>query len=82
MQELNSVIQRKGKAKMIGYGFGYDPEVPSGFQDADLEMREFEARANEKHEYQCRECGEIFILKAGENACPECEPRTGSVQTG
>ena len=29
------------------YSFGYDPEVPGGFQDADIEMRELEERANE-----------------------------------
>ncbi len=27
---------------MIGYGFGYDEELPAGFQDADIEMRELE----------------------------------------
>ena len=32
---------------MIGYGFGYDEELPAGFQDADLEMREWEDRAAE-----------------------------------
>ncbi len=32
---------------MMDYGFGYDEELPGGFQDADLEMREFEARAYE-----------------------------------
>lgn len=26
---------------------GFDPEVPAGYQDADIEMRELEARANE-----------------------------------
>jgi hypothetical protein len=35
---------------MMDYGFGYDPEVPGGFQDADLEMREFEDRAVEQRE--------------------------------
>jgi hypothetical protein len=28
--------------------FGYDPELPAGFQDADFEMRDFEAAAEEK----------------------------------
>lgn len=27
--------------------FGYDPEVPAGYQDADIEMREYEDIANE-----------------------------------
>jgi hypothetical protein len=27
---------------MFTHSFGYDPEVPGGFQDADLEMRELE----------------------------------------
>ena len=26
-------------------GFGYDPELPDGFQEADFEMRELEAAA-------------------------------------
>ncbi len=30
---------------MMDYGFGFDPEVPAGFQDADLEMAEFEQAA-------------------------------------
>jgi hypothetical protein len=30
---------------MMDYSFGYDPEVPAGFQDADLEMAELEAAA-------------------------------------
>ena len=31
------------------YGFGHDPEVPAGYQDADLEMRELEEQANDPH---------------------------------
>lgn len=31
-------------------GFGYDEEVPGGFQDADMEMAEFEERARERQE--------------------------------
>lgn len=27
--------------------FGYDPEVPAGYQDADIEMRELEEQARE-----------------------------------
>jgi hypothetical protein len=30
---------------MIGYGFGYDEELPAGFQDADIEIRELEQSA-------------------------------------
>lgn len=30
---------------MADYSFGYDPEVPAGFQDADLEMAELEQAA-------------------------------------
>lgn len=30
----------------MSYGFGYDEELPAGYQDADLEMAEFEAEAN------------------------------------
>ena len=29
--------------------FGHDPELPNGFQDADLEMREFEEEAEWLH---------------------------------
>lgn len=29
--------------------FGHDPELPNGFQDADLEMREFEEEAERLH---------------------------------
>lgn len=28
------------------YGFGYDEELPAGFQDADFEMRELEEQGN------------------------------------
>ena len=28
--------------------FGHDPELPAGFQDADLEMRELEDAANDR----------------------------------
>lgn len=38
---------------MMDYGFGYDEELPRGFQDADLEMREFEDRAAEQREWEC-----------------------------
>jgi hypothetical protein len=32
---------------LFDYGFGYDPEVPGGFQDADLEMAELEESARD-----------------------------------
>ena len=30
------------------YGFGFDPEVPAGYQDADIEMAELAAAADEE----------------------------------
>lgn len=33
------------------YGFGHDPEVPAGYQDADIEMRELEEQAREEETY-------------------------------
>ena len=33
---------------MMDYGFGFDPELPAGFQDADLEMKAFEEAAEER----------------------------------
>lgn len=39
----------------MSYGFGYDPELPAGFQDADLEMAEFEAQAREAEAEERRE---------------------------
>lgn len=37
---------------MIGYGFGYDEELPRGFQDADIEMRELEDRSEFERELE------------------------------
>jgi hypothetical protein len=37
---------------MIGYGFGYDEELPRGFQDADLEMREWEEKSEHERELE------------------------------
>ena len=34
--------------------FGHDPELPNGFQDADLEMREFEEEAERLHRSEKR----------------------------
>ena len=36
-----------GSGGVRSEGFGYDPELPAGFQDADFEMRELEDRARE-----------------------------------
>lgn len=33
---------------MYSNGFGHDPEVPAGFQDADIEMRELEESARDR----------------------------------
>ena len=30
------------------YGFGFDPEVPAGYQDADIEMAEAAAQADDE----------------------------------
>ena len=35
--------------------FGHDPELPNGFQDADLEMREFEEEAERLHRQEKKE---------------------------
>lgn len=44
---------------MYDYGFGYDPEVPAGYQDADLEMAEMMEQARERQESE-REGGRSF----------------------
>lgn len=41
----------------MSYGFGFDPELPTGFQDADIEMRELEEWANEP---RCPACFEAI----------------------
>jgi hypothetical protein len=41
-----------GGLEMIGYGFGHDEELPAGFQDADLEMREWEDRSEFERELE------------------------------
>lgn len=35
--------------------YWYDPEVPAGYQDADIEMRELEAAAEEAREEAIRQ---------------------------
>lgn len=40
------------RAYASGGGFGYDPEVPAGFQDADLEMAELERQADEEMRWE------------------------------
>lgn len=41
-------------------GLGHDPEVPAGFQDADLEQAELERAARERKTY-CVACGEETV---------------------
>ncbi len=42
--------------------FGYDPEVPAGFQEADFEMAELEARARENAARRARgDCPHTWI---------------------
>ena len=47
---------------------GYDPNVPAGFQDADIEMAEMAARASERYDcrYACGFVGTIEELDAHE----------------
>jgi DnaJ-class molecular chaperone len=57
----------------MSYGFGFDPEVPAGYQDADIEMAELADRANR----MCTECDSTGWVKdwmslGGEKPCPEC----------
>jgi len=47
--------------------FGFDPEVPAGFQDADIEMAELREAANEAEAEQYEECA----------ACNEEKPLEG-----
>jgi transposase-like protein len=48
------------------YGFGFDEELPGGYQDADLEMMEFEAEANRIARAQAR-AGKL------DYTCPTCK---------
>jgi hypothetical protein len=38
-------------------GFGWDEEAPTGFQDADLELAEYHAQADEAATAPCDDCG-------------------------
>jgi hypothetical protein len=66
------------------YGFGFDPEVAGGFQDADLEMRELEAEANrqarrERRDLTCPTCktpNALTPLQAKRrHQCDDCADR-------
>jgi hypothetical protein len=45
--------------------FGYDPEVPAGFQDADIEMLEMAFTALDPNAWQCEysSCGKPAVSK-------------------
>ena len=62
---------------MMGYGFGHDEELPAGFQDADIEMREFEDRAAEaraREMYQPKTGAKCGCKRGVErDNCPNCE---------
>lgn len=55
----------------MSYGFGYDEEVPAGFQDADLEMRELAELAAE------RQANEANVLKTRIVEAAAVDPATG-----
>jgi len=59
---------------MVMYGFGHDPEVPAGFQDADIEMAEMREAADEAACRNCRSTGWIVDsgTLGGERPCPVC----------
>ncbi len=46
---------------MSGAGFGYDPELPDGYQEADIEMRELEEAGRiadgRRKRGECIDCG-------------------------
>lgn len=46
---------------MMDYSFGYDPEVPAGFQDADLEMAELEQAAYSESDEAADEFEEMAV---------------------
>ena len=55
--------------------FGYDPEVPAGFQDADIEMAEMAEAADraEAEAVDCRICKATgWIDFDGGRTCPDC----------
>lgn len=49
------------------YGFGYDEELPAGFQDADLEMAELEAEGNRIAREEARRGSKLSLT------CPTCK---------
>lgn len=56
--------------------FGFDPEVPAGYQDADIEMRELEEQAAEDAKsqaicYGCRDKWPERLLDEN-GRCPFC----------
>lgn len=58
---------------------GWDPEVPAGYQDADIEMRELEERAAEMTDHtKCRECKTFFPASMVDRrgVCDYCAGRT------
>ena len=48
----------------FGY-FGYDTEVPAGYQDADIEMAELEAQANDMENRPIHTVALVIIDDAG-----------------
>jgi predicted RNA-binding Zn-ribbon protein involved in translation (DUF1610 family) len=46
--------------------FGFDPELPAGFQDADLEMAELEAEGNRLAREEARRGSKLSL------DCPTC----------
>ena len=58
---------------MVSYGFGFDPEVPAGYQDADIEMAELREAANR----MCQACDSTGWITdsmslGGERPCKKC----------
>ena len=59
--------------------FGYDPEVPAGYQDADIEMAELHAQANAMSTCvhsattsagECLDCGTILTVEMKPSLTP------------
>jgi len=49
----------------------FDPEVPAGYQDADIEMRELAEAADSYNDDYC-ECGEEKMVTVGPDKVPLC----------
>ena len=61
----------------MSYGFGHDPEVPAGYQDADIEMAELREAANR----MCRKCdggGTVADEKEPGSRWMKCPPCDGT----